>query len=953
MSKPTNIIPKIDVEAVRFGPFRLDLKRHVLLKEDMPVRIGERALDILVALVNRAGDLVTKDELTAQVWPNTVVEESNLRAQVAALRRVLGAESSSTPYIVAVSGRGYRFVAPVLPANRVLTGGSSIAKEGHNIPIRLTRLIGRTEDIGTVKGRFQRFRLVTIVGAGGIGKTTVCLAAAAELASDYADGLSLIELAPLSDPQHIPSTLATAFGLPSVSEEPLTDVAAYLHNRETLLILDSCERLIDAVAFLVEALLKRAPGIHILATSREALRAEGESVYRLAPLHVPPVLAGLTADQAVAYPAVELFVERASASFDGFAMRDTDAPVVADICRQLDGIPLAIELAASRVAAFGLRGIAERLDDRLRLLIGGRRTALPRHRTLTATLDWSYDTLAETEQWLLRRLSIFTGEFTFAEAVAISSDAIPNSGDVSDHIENLIGKSLVNPVHYGATLRYRLLDTTRAYAFSKLSENEEVDVSAELLSRCLCTLLGNALEELEDTPTSDWLARYSRHVSNIQSALDWAIESTGDSDLCVALTAAAIPLWFQLSMVSECRNRVQSALSCVPPGKEWAAQARHVMKLYMALGLSRVFTTGLAPQAAAAWEKAYTVAKDLSDVESQLEALWGLWFCQIGAGDYRGALDTAYQFRDLATSAADRMLAERLLGAPLFSMGDFTGARSHIEALLAHRIAPTVASSLRFRFDQVVASRVLLAQMLWLQGNPDQAMRAAQSGVAEALASDHAISLCDALSLGACPVALFVGDHAKAEESIAMLLELTDRHGLGPWNVLGRCWQAALAIKRGDFAWGLPRLRSAFGELQEGRLFAHFSTGFISLIAQAAYQSGTTAEALATVDHGIQRAKSKEERWCIAELIRIKSEILQQDEEDHRAAGRLLQTSLDWARRQGALSWELRVANSMVRFHRGKPSAAQARNTLADVYAKFREGFATEDLITARSLLDS
>jgi tetratricopeptide (TPR) repeat protein len=406
-------------------------------------------------------------------------------------------------------------------------------------------------------------------------------------------------------------------------------------------------------------------------------------------------------------------------------------------------------------------------------------------------------------------------------------------------------------------------------------------------------------------------------------------------------------------MVSECRNRVQSALSCVPPGKEWTAQARHVMKLYMALGLSRVFTTGLAPQAAAAWEKAYTVAKDLSDVESQLEALWGLWFCQIGAGDYRGALDTAYQFRDLAASAADRLLAERLLGAPLFSMGDYTGARSHIEALLAHRVAPTVASSLRFRFDQVVASRVLLAQMLWLQGNPDQAMRAAQNGVAEALASDHAISLCDALSQGACPVALFVGDHAKAEESIAMLLDLTDRHGLGPWNVLGRCWQAALAVKRGDFVWGLPRLRDAFGELQEGRLFAHFSPVFISLIAQGAYQTGTTAEALATVDRGIQRAKAKEERWCIAELMRIKSEILQQGEEDHRAAGLLLQTSLDWARRQGALSWELRVANSMVRLHRGKPTAAQARNTLADVYAKFQEGFATEDLRTARSLLDS
>jgi predicted ATPase len=773
------------------------------------------------------------------------------------------------------------------------------------------------------------------------------------LARAYADGTFLLDLAPLSDPEFMPRALATALGLQHVSDRPLTDVTAYLYGRETLLVFDSCERLIDQVAFTIEGLLKAAPGLHVLTTSREALRAEGESVYRLAPLHVPPVLAGLSASQAVAYPAVELFVECASANGDGFTMTETDAPVVADICRQLDGIPLAIELAASRVDAFGLRGIAERLDDRLRLLSGGRRTALPRHRTLTATLDWSYDSLSEQEQWLLRRLSIFTGEFSFTEAAAISAHAMPDSGDVSELIEGLLAKSLLTPVRYGPALRYRLLDTTRAYALSKLAKSQEADESAEQLSRYLCAMLANSLGELENMPKNEWLAQYARHLNNIQAALDWAISSSGSSAICISLTAAAIPLWFQLSLVNECRSRVQNALSCVPPGDDRATQARHVMRLYMALGLSRVFTSGLAPQAAVAWQKALKVAQELSDIESQLEALWGLWFCQIGAGEYRAALDTAYRFGALASSDADRLLAERLIGAPLFCMGDNTNARRHLEKLLAHRATPIAPSSLRFRFDQIVASRVLLAQVLWLQGYPEQAMSAAQRGVAQALDSDHAISVCDALSQGACPIALWVGDHAMADESIAMLLDLTGRHALGPWNVLGRCWQGALAVRRGDYERGLPLLSAAFQELQEGRLFAHFSPGFVSLLAQAAVHVGTTSEALAIVDRALQRSEAKDERWCLPELIRVKSEILQQGEHDPGVAERLLLESFDWARRQGALSWELRVATSMVQLHRGRGSSEQASRTLAGVYAKFHEGFDTEDLRIARSLLDS
>ena len=498
-----------------FGPFRFFPARQLLLEGETPVRLGSRALEILVALVERPGELVSKDELMARVWPNTVVEESNLKVNVAALRRALGEGQSGRRYIATVSGRGYRFVAPVERAEpgtpSVLQ--SSTTKRLHDLPASSTRTIGRADTIHTLLRLLQRHRLVTIVGPGGIGKTTVALAAAEALIAAYEQRVRFIDLAPLQDPHFVPSAVASALGLATHSGDALPALIGYLREEQTLVVLDNCEHVIEAVASLAEQITSGAPGVHILATSREPLRVKGEQVHHLLPLEIPPNSCELTAAEALVFPAVQLFVERAAESLEGFELNDTDAPVVADICRKLEGIALAIELAATRIDALGARELSALLDDRFRLLKQGRRTAVSRHRTLAATLDWSYELLPEDERVVLRRLAVFAGAFTLESASAVARGTGIAAPEVVQGVANLVEKSLVSADVSGAVAQYRLLDTTRAYALQKLSASGELEAFVRRHAEHYRHLLDRAEAEWEARPTAEWLADYGSTTS--------------------------------------------------------------------------------------------------------------------------------------------------------------------------------------------------------------------------------------------------------------------------------------------------------------------------------------------------------------------------------------------------------------------------------------------------------
>jgi DNA-binding winged helix-turn-helix (wHTH) protein len=379
----------MDGYAISFGPFRLLAGQRLLLEGDKPVRLGSRAFDILAALVERAGEVVDKEQLRARAWPDTFVEESNLKIQVSALRRALGDGQGGQRYIVAVPGRGYNFVAPVsreepahaLPAPAIAPAGV------HNLPVAITRMIGREEAVAALVSRPLHQRLVTIVGPGGIGKTTVGLAVAERMIAGYEHGVWQVDLAPLGDPRLVPSAVATVLDLEIRAEDPLPSLIAGLRDKRMLLVLDNCAHVIDAAATLSAAVLNGAPGVSILATSREPLGVAGEHEYRLGPLSIPQTSSGLTAAEAAAFPAVQLFVERVTAIVEDFALTDANAPLVVEICQRLDGLPLAIEFAAARVEVLGVEGLAARLDDSLPSLGARRRTATPRHRTMRAVID--------------------------------------------------------------------------------------------------------------------------------------------------------------------------------------------------------------------------------------------------------------------------------------------------------------------------------------------------------------------------------------------------------------------------------------------------------------------------------------------------------------------------------------------------------------------------------------
>src|ERR1700751_1531339 len=451
-------------DLLSFGPFSLLTAERLLKKDDESIPLGGRALDILIALVERAGEVVTHRELISTVWPGVTVDDANLRAHIAALRKALGDGRDGARYVSNVAGRGYCFVAPVTRSSArqpVPITGITPTERGQKLPRRLTRMVGRDDTVRSLAQQLQMWRFVSIVGPGGVGKTTVAISVAHTLVDGFHDAVFFIDLAALTDPQRVPTAVASALGLTVQTQAPVVGLLAFIGDSKILLVLDSCEHVIGVAAALAERVVSDAPQTHILATSCEALRVEGEHVHLLHSLDCPPEDAGLTAMEALRYPAAQLFMERAAASGYEAELSDTDAPISAPICRRLDGIALAIEPAASSVGSLGIRGTAELLDNRFSLLWNGRRTALPRHQTLNAMLDWSYNLLSEHEKAVLGRLSVFVGDFTLAAARSIASDAQIDEATSTEAIANLLSKSLISKAELQESTFYRLLETTR------------------------------------------------------------------------------------------------------------------------------------------------------------------------------------------------------------------------------------------------------------------------------------------------------------------------------------------------------------------------------------------------------------------------------------------------------------------------------------------------------------
>jgi predicted ATPase/DNA-binding winged helix-turn-helix (wHTH) protein len=564
-----------------FGPFRLIPERQLLLGDEEPVNLGARGLELLHALVEHSGEVVSKDELIARIWPDTCVSESNLKVQIAALRRALGEGRRGDRYIATVSGRGYRFVARIERHDTSRAQPETVAPE-HNLSLEWTRPLGRDDVIDALLLEIPVRRFITIVGPGGIGKTTVAVAVANMLLESYRDGVWLVELAALRDPDRVPSAIAAALGIPA--EGGAKALPFILRHKNMLIVLDCCEHLVDAVASIAGDIMSAAPELHVIATSREPLRANGETVRRLGPLATPLEGELLTVADAIQFPAIQLFVERATAAHQGFELNESNVKVVAEICRRLDGIALAIELAARRTDAFAASELLSLLEDRFQLLTHGRRTDLPRHQTLAAAIDWSYELLPENERVVLRRLSVFMGAFVLESAVAVVSDDKGPRTNIAADIGNLVAKSLVSVETTGQSVQYRLLDSMRAYARQKLEQSGEVAALLRRHAQHQLALFRRPEAAWENRPPEDWLADYGRCIDDVRAALNWAFSDGGDADLGAALKAVSVPFWIHLSRVNDCR---QGSLGILPGGRvAWLREYR--LEAYATLGVSKV-----------------------------------------------------------------------------------------------------------------------------------------------------------------------------------------------------------------------------------------------------------------------------------------------------------------------------------------------------------------------------
>jgi len=663
-------------ERYRFGPFELQPDKRQLQRDGLAISLRPRAFDLLVALVDRAGHLVTKDELLDRVWSKTVVEEAALHVQVSALRKVVGSEAITT-----VSGRGYQFTLPVTKgdgeANRIST-------PRHNLPHQLTSFIGREEEIAQLVELVTTNRLVTLTGTGGAGKTRLAIEVASRLTGAFPDGVWLVELAALSDPQLVPRAVAQALDVKEQPTRPVIETLSdYLASKKLLLVLDNAEHLLEGCVQFVDLILRRSSDVAILMTSRERLVTAGELTYRVPSLTVPGPGDNVASDALLAYEGVRLFVDRARLLRPDFSVTAENAASLVSICSRLDGIPLAIELAAPRLRSMSVEELSQRLDQRFALLTGGSRTAMPRHRTLRSTIDWSYELLTDVEQAMLRRVSVFAGGWSLAAAEHVcTGDGVDGSHTIADTLgllTSLADKNLVFTDEHEGVTRYRMLETIRQYALDRLGETEEEAQWRNRHFAWVLALSDEAFEPLIGPYQALWLDRMAREIDNFRAAVSWAIEQRLPDALRMARGRSR--WWVRRAHLTEAREWLTRLLDAIPSDQAGRDRARALD----ALG-GIALRQGDYAEAERRYRASLDLCREFGEARGSAYEQSNLALLASARGQYADAEPLLVKCATLARSLGDaRLLATNLgnLAVVVHARGDADKAAALFEESLA------------------------------------------------------------------------------------------------------------------------------------------------------------------------------------------------------------------------------------------------------------------------------
>ena len=934
-----------------FGPFELNVAERSLKKANQVVPLGGRAYDILIALLENAGGVVGKAELIARAWPDVTVEEGSLRVHLSALRKALGDGQFGNKYIASIQGHGYSFIAPVtrLPADRDRSGAS----EGiSNLPPALGRMVGRDNVVREIQGWLEtEQRLITILGAGGIGKTTIALAVGHAALADFSGAAFFVDLSTVNGKEHLIGAIASAVGLDSQLVDPKEALLNFLRPRRALIILDSCEHLIEKTAEIADYIFQNTPDIYILATSREALHVPGERVLRLCPLDCPPEQPGLTASEVLAYPAARLFVERISARGGDFSLGDDEAPIVAEICRKLDGIALAIELAAGRAANFGVRNTVARLGSRLDLLKFGRRTASPRHQTLKATLDWSHDQLSEVERVLLRRVAIFVGHFTLEAALAVAEEVGIDESEIAGALGNLVNKSLIGVWTSSWGPCYRLLDTTRAYALEKLATSGEQDSIAERHASFSIQMLESNPVNLFDSEFTEAAANTVRdYLGNIRAALEWSFGPNGDDLKAIRLAAAASQLFLAMSLLLECRTWMEKAIDRMTP----ECDPRDQMKIQAALALSLMYTEGNSERVREAFHTALNFAQRHEDAHLHLSLLSGMSMYLHGIVDAAGTYELALRSVAAATktgSPDDAAIADSMLGAAYCLRSDQLRAQEHLKRSLRGLPHLRRFKASQYLFDLRSSSLSVLTHSLFFSGNLDQAAHYAKMNIEEAARSGHPIGLFRALTN---PMRLYfwIDDLEQVERSLSKLEHTAEMHSLAPARAVALGLRGRYLIRVGRMADGIQHLQESLEKLAIHR-HEVLTSDFVSELTVSLAKQNARSEALALIDRSIAGVVKADKPLHLPAFFLAKgSAFAYGDVPESLLAEEFFAKAMMQARQESALPFELRAGLELARIWIGRDEVQRAHDLISPVYSRFSEGLTTPDLILARRILE-
>lgn len=929
---------------IAFGPYLYDAVRRELFDEGRSVRLGSRALQLLEVLLERPGRLYSREELVSRVWPRTVVEETSLRVHISALRRVLGDGQNGAKYIANVPGRGYAFVgevrkalmvSPPLPSpTSVPPLATDLPETGVRLPTRLTRPIGRGQIISQIGELISQERLVSVVGAGGMGKTTVALAVAENHAALYEQGSFFVDFSRLTDPALVVVEVGQSHGLNVARTEPWATLEDALRDKHVLIILDNCEHVIDAVAALVDRLLRVCPRVHFLATSREPLEVEAEWIFRLPPLGVPEPERLLELESVLAYPAIQLFVERARAACDSFQLSEANASAVRELCQFLDGIPLAIELAAARVGSLGVHGLLPRLESAFEILTRGRRTALSRHRTLHAVLNWSYELLSDTEKLVLQRLSVFRGTFDLDGAVAVVASADLPKQRVVEDVLSLCTKSLVMLEHTESHLRHRLLYVTRLFAEKAHADAPD---ASEVHRRHAEFVLGvsvRAGKAHTDMAHYRWTSELVTAMADLRAAIAWTLIEENDLILGMEITAESLRSYLDASLIDEYRRYVLTALD--KASRAGIEGTRLEFKLQVAHSfLFAQASTGPEGQGRI-FAKTRDLASRFGSVTDKIEALYGMAAGAYGQGNYIETLTCSEEIRELAQGELEPLsvaIADRMSALSLHALGQHDAAER-----LALRVMRFKVTSLERRFQSEVpfgvSMRIQLARICWLRGEFQKAWTVAQEAIVRE-ATAHMFAKCQPLGMAAIPIAIWKGDFATAARWNQELLDHTVRGSFPYWQAFANVYRSVIE--------GHPILPgSAEGQLLER------SPLLMDIVC--------TLQTVLPSPIMLTRVTEGQVGWSAPEVLRLAAlaDLDPHNQESRTRCIAALQNAMALSSEQGALFWSLRIAISICQI---APTSglehSSAKDQLLALLNIIDDGSPLPDLQRARKLAQS